>query len=337
MIKPTPEQTIRYVESNFPDHKTRKGGSEILINNPFSYDTGYNFNINVDKSICHCWHGDEWAEGGPKTFLRLVQMYEGCSFPQAVKIVCGKNADITAIYAKISKSKKKKEDERQYDIKLPLGSTPLANDISKNAAILKLWLASRGITEQMIDRYNLHSNATSVVWPYYEYESLVHWQERDRLNKRFGFPDGSKKGMYLYGFDMVEPNDIVIITEAIFDSMVLGGQVMASGGAILTSAQVRKIRALNPTDIILAPDNDSAGVNSLAENYNLLKPYFNSILYSIPPAIKYKSKDGKTKTTKDWNELGENKMIKWDKLRGLLDKGIKKLTDEEAIKIMVNR
>ena len=132
---------------------------------------------------------------------------------------------------------------------------------------------------------------------------------------------------------MVEPSDYIIVTEAIFDSMTLGSQSVASGGAILTDDQVRKIRALNPVNgVILAPDNDDAGKKSMVSNYRLLQPYFKKIFYALPPKLKY----GNSKHTKDWNDLGQKKLVKWGKIRGMFEERIKPLTRELIVQFMVS-
>lgn len=332
-FKPKPHQISEWIETNF-DFRTRKSGSEYLICNPFDGDTGYNFNISPEKGICHDWRGDEWARGKSRTFLRFVQVYRNCSFTDAVKEVCGKGVSLKALYAKIAKEKQEEEEEQQYDISLPPESSKLIDSQdSLNGKILINWLKNRGIGLDAIERYDLHYHAMYVIWPYYEFGSLVYWQERDRMNKMFRFPPeqvGVTKGMFLYGFDMVEPCQYIIINEAIIDSMTLEDQAIASGGAVLTPMQVKKIRALNPEEgVILAPDNDLAGLKSLVSNYKLLSPYCR-VFYSIPPKIKIKS----DKYTKDWNDLG--KVMPWNDIRKVFEDNIKPLKKEDAVKFMLS-
>jgi DNA primase len=330
---PTHQQVAEWMRINFPDAKTRRGGQEFVINNPFNGDTGRHFNVSV-RGV-HDWRGDEWAGGKSRTFIRFVQLYRNCSFVEAVKEVCGKDVSIDAIYAKLAA--RKSDDEptgTQYDISLPEGSELLIDHKdSLNGRMLISWLNSRGLSEDLIAQYKLYYHSMNVVWPYYEYDSLVYWQERNRLNKSFRFPSNSNKGLFLYGFDMVEPSDYIAVTEAIFDSLTLGEQCVASGGAILTSAQVRKIRALNPVNgIILAPDNDDAGIKSVASNYKLLRPYFNRIYVSIPPAIEHK--DG---VTKDWNNLICEIKMPRDEVRKTFENSIRLLSQTDVVQLMVSQ
>jgi len=334
-FKPKPAQIRAWIEANF-DYKTRKNGDEYLINSPFCDDTGYKFNISISKAIAHDWRGDDWAKGKSRTFLRFVQLYRNCSFVEAFKEVCGKDVTMGSIYAKLRNERKVEEEERKYDIALPAGSEPLADASTTTAKMLTSWLASRGINLDGIEKYNLYYHSMNVVWPYYEYDSLVYWQERNRLNKVFRFPSenvGVTKGMFLYGFDMVEPSDYVIVTEAIFDSITLDDQCIASGGAVLTNAQVKKIRILNPVNgVILSPDNDKAGIDSIISNYQLLSPYFNKLYYATPPVIKY----GDDQYTKDWNDLGSKKVMDWSEIRDIFENSIRPLTQSDIIEFIMN-
>jgi hypothetical protein len=169
----------------------------------------------------------------------------------------------------------------------------------------------------------------AVVWPYYEYDELVYWQSRSRVNKEFLFPPesvGVIKTDFLYGFDQVEPASHIIITESIIDSQTVEEQCVATGGASLGSKQVRKIRALGPRDgIILAPDNDLAGLKSVLYNATLLRPLQTKLYVSLPPAIEYTNDDGELDFTTDWNEVGRYG-VGWDKVLGELNKNTIELT-----------
>ena len=77
----TPNQVEAWVAKYF-DYKTRKGGEELRINNPFNEDTGYHFNISTSKLACNDWRGNEWAGYNPNsgrrykcTFLRFVKLF----------------------------------------------------------------------------------------------------------------------------------------------------------------------------------------------------------------------------------------------------------------------
>ena len=104
----------------------------------------------------------------------------------------------------------------------------------------------------------------------------------------------------MYGFDEVQHHGICYITESIFDKNSIGLGALASGGAILTDNQCKKLKMSAPKQIILAPDNDKAGIQSVIANYNRLRSYFDDLVYVLPPT----KCDGKD--IKDWNEISED-------------------------------
>ena len=137
----------------------------------------------------------------------------------------------------------------------------------------------------------------NIVFPYLEYDEKVYWQKRNVSNKVFEFPPespGIVKSDFLYGFDNVIQSTYLVLTEAIFCALTICDQTCAIGGAEVSDNQVKKIKALNPKDgVILAIDNDSAGLKSLVANYKKISKYF-PVMCSIPPIA-----------SKDWNGMAK--------------------------------
>ena len=305
MFKLDPDQIKAWVEANF-EAKSRKGGAELVICNPFDGDEGFHFNISIHKATCHDWRGDHWAGTYKPSFLRFVQLFRRCSYIQAIQEVSGGKTSLQAIRLQMQRRANAVEEKPDKLLELPEGSQKLIGSSQpKMAKMLISWLNSRGLDEEHIQRYDLHHYADTVVWPYYEYGMLVYWQSRNRLNKVFNFPDesvGVGKTDFLYGFDHIEPNEYVSITEAIFGAHTLEVQALASGGAVLERKQIRKLKIFNPVrGVILGPDNDKAGLTSVVANYELIKPYY-PVFHSVPPKIEYMDR-GEKMVTKDWNEL----------------------------------
>jgi len=238
------------------------------------------------------------------------------------------------------------EAKKTVSVSLPGGTRLLWSAEDPQANILKGWLRSRGYTDEGIETHELYYLGMDVYWPYYEFDDLVYWQSRSRINKRFEFPDlyeydnednitGKMEGGradYLYGFDDIEPARYVIITESIFDQNTLGEQVLASGGASLSPNQVKKIKLLGPKErIILSPDNDIAGKKSIIENQLLLRNLRFPIWFSLPPSIPYK-KDGKNMVIKDWNECITELKLTLSEVRRLYDRQLKKLTVDDLVR-----
>lgn len=328
MLKLPAQKIAAYIESKF-EFDRRRDGEEYVINNPLTYDTGKHFNINVHKAVCHDWRGDEWAGPlNPRTgkrncsFINFVSLYENVSYGEAVRIVLGQ--DYLNFRAEVQKLPVVKQQ-----MSLPRGAVPLIDSKCGERDMLVRWLKSRGYTEKDIAADNIHHVGVDVVWPYYEYEELVYWQSRSRLNKRFNFPSSEMfddegnvigkrefgKGDFFYGFDKAEHGSYAVITEGIFDAYTLGKQVLASGGALLTGSQVNKLKLLNPAKgVILAPDNDVAGVQSAFTNGNKLRQAGMNAYIALPPDV-----------VKDWNELITETKLDKSKIRIMFDERIQPL------------
>jgi DNA primase len=130
-----------------------------------------------------------------------------------------------------------------------------------------------------------------------EYDEVVYWQSRELLDKMFMFPDlettGLAKTDYLYNFDEVlQPCECLVVVESIFNCLSIGEDCVATGGAKIPdrAKQIIKLKLLDPKVIVLAPDNDEAGLTSLRDNYYILKDHFR-LAYCLPPK------------GLDWNDL----------------------------------
>lgn len=347
-----PDAIANWVENNFK-YKTRKGGSEYTICSPFDDDTGYNFNINPERGHCHDWRGDEWAgPANPETgkrncsFIKFVRRYLNCSYREAVEAILVA-PDAAAEYLKPGVREAPEEAKKIVSVTLPDGVELLGPATGKGPDILKKWLMSRGYTVEDITKHEIYYLGMNVYWPYYEFDTLVYWQSRSRLNKAFNFPaieqydrDGNMIGVtdcsksdFFYGFDDVEMASYVIIVEAIFGQHTLGKQTLASGGASLNDKQIAKLRILGPRrGIILSPDNDKAGIESIISNTQLLRSLDVPLFYSLPPRMEY-VKNGKTAYTTDWNDLFEYCHMSKQEIRTIHDKGIKRLTPSELMRL----
>jgi hypothetical protein len=337
-----PEKISAWVYKNFPECKPRKGGDELRINNPFDGDDGYHFNISIEKASVHDWRGDStWAGINPntgkinkRTFLRFVQHYltlkkGSCSFSQAVQDVLGASSGAHALF-KWHRTRLMPETKDEVSLELPEGTVEFGISSQLELGLLS-WLAGRGVDVKKINKYRIKHSGFNIVWPYYEYDpnTIVYWQSRSRLNKKFMFPPesvGVTKGQFFYGFDQVEPASFIIIVESIFNCLTLEDQCLASGGSSLTETQAKKIRLIGPKDgIILAPDNDKAGIESIFHNTALLQPLGYKIFYTLPPIVKLP--DGKM--SNDWNDLV--KVASLSEIRQIFEKSVKPLNIQQRL------
>lgn len=319
-----PEKIIEFIEKHF-DYKLRKNGTRYRINNPLVYDDGYHLEIGVNDGTCHDWRGDSWTgykKDGSKykcTFIRLVQLYLNCSYFNAIKEVLGKGIDPKQY---LNGNKQLEIVKPEIDIKFP--QTHKFGTGGKLEAIVKNWLVkTRHLSDDLISKYDISYYGMVVVWPYYEFGELVYWQSRSITDKIFNFPPesaGVTKGQFLYGFDFVEPATYILITEAIIDAISVNDQCVATGGAALTVDQVKKIKLLGPKDgVILVPDNDVFGMQSILSNAKLLEPYY-KVYYCIPPR----------NIGKDWNDVLKSGINP----RDYIEDNVKYLSDNDKINLM---
>lgn len=311
MVKLTSDQIERWVSKYFDF--TRRSNGELLIRNPFYHNDNPKLNISVrdkvrgDKIIragaVHDWRTSKYD----MSFIKFVQLYRKIKFYEAIKEVCGESTDIRSImYEGVTKEK---VDQPIRRIELPKGCHNVIGDKpTTQSTIARSYLNRRCVSDTDIEKYNIQYSGGSVVFPYYEFGELCYWQCREILNKKFLFPDAAVYGVgkeeFLYGFDDIEHGCDIIITESIFNKLSIGTNALASGGAILQDRQKRKLRILNPSRIILAPDIDSAGVASINYNYDVIGSAFpNKVWYCLPPSnIEY---GGKSHSIKDWNEFAQ--------------------------------
>lgn len=340
-----------WVKRNF-EYKTRKNEQEYLICCPFDSDNEFKFNINPEKGTCHYWRGDEWAGPiNPKTgkrncsFVKFVRLYKKCSYHEAIKDIC--NGEDANKYLHYSQRVSEEQNIREVEVQLPSGALLISESVSPIAESLVKWLCSRGYTKQAIKDAELYHIGNTVYWPYFEFDSLVYWQSRSKLNKRFNFPPtnildsegktiaktAGEKTEFLYGFDECEYSSYVAITEAIFDQVTIGEQCLASGGAILDDRQIQKLKILGPKEgVILAADNDVAGLKSIISNSTKLlrhglKPY-----YSLPIEEFY-VKNGESIKIKDFNEMFTALKMSLKEIRDFFSNNIKPVNQMNIIKL----
>lgn len=291
------ENIVNWMDENGFEYQIR--GDELLTKNPFAHNDKFKFSIRLeerndkDKTIpvgmCHDWR-PQYSDCNVN-FVKFVMRYKNLSYKDAVNEVGG---DIK--HSNRKNTKPREILNLKFNIQWPDCSLPLTNDKYKKLHEMTVnYVKSRCITEEDIILYNIHYNTEGLIFPYYEYEEFCYWQMRSIIGKSFTFPSNEvfnvSKGDFFFGFDLVKYNDDLIITESIIDSISIGPGSVASGGASLTDNQVNKISLFNPKRIILAPDNDDAGIASILKNYELLHKY--DIWYCIPVG------DG----FKDWNDF----------------------------------
>jgi hypothetical protein len=315
MIKPKPDQITKWIKKHFgDDYKTAKHGREIRINNPLSIDDGYHLWINIYKAIVNDFR-PRYKNLVSGSFLSFVMKYKNITFREAAEEVIGSvdYKDYNYDSNNISESSTSKTI-----IKLPEDFIKLTYEDDVISPIIKRYLNQRCISNGKIYTSGLGYSGLNVVFPYYEFNQIVYWQQRSITNKEFRFPLDSNKADFIYGFDNIDSTEPVIITESIFNSLMFDNAV-AIGGSDLSDMQKNKLRRLKPKKLIMALDNDDAGKVGTSKAYEKLNTYFD-MYYSLPP-----SQD------EDWNDIAKNGQkedaMKW------LKKGLAKLDYAASIKL----
>jgi hypothetical protein len=297
-----PEQIEAWISKNFPGYKRRSNGRQLSINNPFDGDTGHNLWISLEETVnkhnkYRSYYVHDWRHNRDNcSFINFVRKYKNCSFYQAVSEVCQNAGFVRSHFYD-----KPVEEEVLKQIELPKSSRPFDEELTIAGDLALRYLNSRAITKEQAIRHGLYYTCTTFVFPYYEFGVIEYCQEREILNKVFHNPSekdyGVSKTDFLYNFDNAEcPGGTLILVESIIDSINVGDDCLATGGAKMSEGgkQVDKLRMLNPKMIILAPDNDKAGRESLASNFVAIRSLRCKVGYCLPSNSDEKS---------DWNDI----------------------------------
>jgi hypothetical protein len=307
-VRITAQQIEDWVSRHFK-YKRKSKGRQLCINNPFdASDNDFHFWISTQETVskrskkkdfwCHDFRPG--MEKHNSSFLTFVRAYKNITRFQAMQEITGKSKDelrqVMQNVRNLGVVDEEEEEKIIAELELPKLALPFTDTSREKVRQLALnYLKSRKVTEEEAIKLSLYYTPTTIVFPYIEYGAMVYWQERDILEKKFNFPNEEATGLgktdFLYNFDNIEPNGQLITVESIFNCISVGDDCGATGGATIAGRQLLKFRALNPEVIILGPDNDKAGVESLRKNYFELKDQY-KLAYSLP-------KDG----IKDWNDM----------------------------------
>lgn len=291
-VQPTAGQMQKWFEDNGIEYRSYP--EQFRVCNPDG-DTEFSMSVSKDHALVHDFRVSHTQYDG--TFVYFVSLYKNINIREAINEVCGNNVN----RKKIEKDDEVEEPEKL--VELPDGCIPLRNE-NKD----KLWkmnmsylMNERGLEKEVIYRANIHYLGTQVVVPYYEFGMLVYYQLRYQIDKRFSFPPSNvtskTAGDFLYGFDDVEPCSKVIQVESIFNALSIGPGAVATGGASLKDGQIKLLLSLSPDCVVLAPDNDGAGIKSAIKDYLSLRKKVDDIYYCLPPYNKNRD------SQEDWNDL----------------------------------
>ena len=228
----------------------KDNGKWLQVCNPWIPDTKYHVGININEGFYNCFKSND-AGGLDKFVSRL----ENCSLTEARKylgmegnsteeILTNRIDYLQAEYKKkLEEEKKTLHDNEDVGLALPDHSfiiDPTALSMQKPYNFLLNKVGDPTTIREMRAYY-----CTSGYWggfiiiPYYLNNEIVYYVGRntDKTSKtRYRYPKvddiGKEKNAYLYNYERLRNNSVIILCEGIFNALVVGG--MAMGGKDLS-------------------------------------------------------------------------------------------------------
>ena len=97
----------------------------------------------------------------------------------------------------------------------------------------------------------------------------------------------------------------------------------------MTDNQCKKLRLTGAKEIVLTPDNDKAGLQSIIHNYNKIRSHVSDIYYVVPPKV------SNGKNIKDWNELITEAGLKREDIKKYIDNNLIKIDEHALIRLKI--
>ncbi|MEQ2130119.1 CHC2 zinc finger domain-containing protein [Caldanaerobacter subterraneus KAk] len=245
---------------------------------PFHHDTNPSLSVSPERQIYKCFG---CGVGGD--VFDFVQRIENCTFDEAVRKVM----EIAGINEPLPIGKKeplpigKEAEEYKEDF------SKFVEEAYKNVHKTD-YLAKRGISEALVEKYNIGFDGQGVIIPLFHKNKIVGYVKRFiEGDRRYYNPRGVK----LIPFNIDVKQDIVFVTEGIFDALAIEEAISLPAIALLGSQNHNiLLENLNCNHYIILLDNDETGQKQALELYNKLKgkgkkvTLFDSSLY--PEGIK---------------------------------------------------
>ena len=240
------------IKAHCPAHLERKGKA----------DSNPSWSINADTGAHNCFSC--LFRGNLYT---LVEYMNGVDLPTATAWVNSGERNLTKAFERLLRP-----------------AMPQEKAIAVTESMLSaftqpptLELLNRGITNTAADFYEILWNTEHSSWilPLRDpiTNKLVGWQEKWTKERRFNnFPPKVNKSHCLFGYEQYSSEDMIVV-ESPLDAArlasvgVLGG--VATCGSAVSMAQINLIRSAKR--LIIAMDNDAAGIKSSSEIFELSK------------------------------------------------------------------
>lgn len=225
---------------------------EVLLNCPFHEDRRKSCAINIDKGLWICFAG--CGQGNLKSFL---QKYSGKSW-----------ADINAEF-EIEELDLDLSFLDEYHEEEPENIYVEPED--QNKVPSSHWIYDRGFLPSLVESWGCRINKFSdfMIPVRNQKKDYVGWiYRRQKAIPKYMFSKGFKKSQVLFGVDKIQDFSKLFIVEGALDCMWLnqnGYPSVAILGASVSKKQLELISSLNPSEVVLSLDNDTAGAKGISK------------------------------------------------------------------------
>ena len=249
---------------------------EFNIHCPFHDDRRQSCSINIDKGVWICFAG--CGQGGLAYFIKKLS---GKSWAEINKEFDNESIDIDydSLFDSFTIEDSPKENFSEY----PSDLNEVPNDH---------WIYKRGFTKESIDKWDCKCNSyNDLVIPVKDSDDIVSgWiTRRIQATPKYLFSKGFQKSKYLFGMNNLSNIDVLFVVEGALDAMWLDQYnypSVAILGAIISKSQIDLLGSLNPTEVVLALDNDEAGKRGIHKATFDLNNKFMLSYIKLPKNIK---------------------------------------------------
>ncbi len=219
---------------------------EILLNCPFHEDRRKSCALNLEKGVWICFAG--CGQGGLKSF---IQKYSGRSWTDINAEFEVEELDLDLSFL----------DEYQPEEK----ESVLVEPDDQSGVPDSHWIYDRGFSKNLINKWDCKVNKFGdfmIPAKNKENNNLGWIYRRLQAIPKYMFSKGFSKSQTLFGINQIIDTDRLFIVEGALDCMWLhqhGYSSVAILGASVSKKQLDLISSLNPGEVVLSLDNDTAG------------------------------------------------------------------------------
>jgi len=231
----------------------------------------FHLDYNNGQPMYHCFNCEESG-----SFIELYCILKGVDIKQAKRELFKYNPNV--LVQKLSRKKKDKiveeisSENHNHILKKCVSDKNPPNGImaEKWIGILKDFRESRNIPEEftLLYAYDGEYKGRIIIPIYDEYGDIVYFQARkvpgSDVEPKYKNPT-IKKGSIIFNKHKINPNYPIIVTEGLLDAISIGDQGTSCLGAEITDVFLKEVSKLTHKCIIIALDNDEAGMKSIVK------------------------------------------------------------------------